>query len=123
MDIDTSQRVFAVVAGFDPHMSYIKVMKAVNYLKDPAVHFIVTNEDLTFPGSNPDVVVPGAGTVSTVLRAISGRTPMVRRLTDVVSSCFAKKRIPHYGRILCAEGVIYYYVTLCDSKCLSGSLP
>ena len=28
-------------------------MKAVNYLKDPKIPFIATNEDLTFPGQVP----------------------------------------------------------------------
>jgi len=77
MDIDTSRRVFAVVGSFDQHISYAKIMKAVNYLKDPKVHFIVSNEDMTFPGSVPGVIVPGAGTVSCVLKAISKRQPIV----------------------------------------------
>lgn len=71
MDIDTSRRVFAVVGSFDQHISYAKIMKAVNYLKDPKVQFVVSNEDLTFPGSVPGVIVPGAGTVSCVLK-VSG---------------------------------------------------
>jgi len=52
-------------------------MKAINYLQDPNVHFIVTNEDITFPGNVPGVVVPGAGTMTTILRTVSGREPIV----------------------------------------------
>jgi len=70
MDIDISRRVFAVVGSFDNHISYAKIMKAVNYLKDPKVHFVVSNEDLTFPGSVPGVIVPGAGIVSCVLKVV-----------------------------------------------------
>lgn len=52
-------------------------MKAVNYLKDENVHFIATNEDLTYPGSDSNVIIPGAGTVSLPISAISGRKPIV----------------------------------------------
>lgn len=77
MNVDISRKVSAVVASYDSHLSYVKVMKAVNYLKDENVLFIVTNEDLTFPGSVSGVIVPGAGTVSVPLRAITGREPIV----------------------------------------------
>uniref|UniRef100_A0A915CSB7 4-nitrophenylphosphatase n=1 Tax=Ditylenchus dipsaci TaxID=166011 RepID=A0A915CSB7_9BILA len=63
MDIDMSKKASAVVC--------------INYLKDPKVHFIATNEDLSFPGNVPGIVVPGAGCVSSVLRAVSGREPIV----------------------------------------------
>lgn len=53
MDVDTSQKVFAVVASFDAYFNYIKLMKAVNYLKDESVAFYATNQDWTFPGSVP----------------------------------------------------------------------
>ncbi|KAH7729247.1 4-nitrophenylphosphatase [Aphelenchoides avenae] len=56
---------------------YVKIMKAVNYLKDPSVKFIATNEDLTYPGSVPGVICPGAGTVSAPIKAVSGREPTV----------------------------------------------
>jgi len=77
LSVDLSQKPFAVVAAFDPHINYVKVMKAVNYLKDENIPFIVTNEDLTFPGPNPDIIIPGAGITSTVLKAVSGRIPIV----------------------------------------------
>lgn len=81
MDVDISEPVFAVVASFDPYFNYIKLMKAVNYLKDESIPFYVTNQDLTFPGSVPGysscityfaslmplgVIVPGAGWTSIV---------------------------------------------------------
>lgn len=33
MDVDVSRKIFAVVCSFDSHISYVKIMKAVNYLK------------------------------------------------------------------------------------------
>lgn len=38
-------------------------MKAVNYLHDDEMPFFVTNEDARFPGKDPNIVIPGAGTV------------------------------------------------------------
>lgn len=51
MNVDVSRKVCAVIGSFDSHISYVKVMKAVNYLKDSEVDFFITNEDLTFPGT------------------------------------------------------------------------
>ncbi|CAD5226599.1 unnamed protein product [Bursaphelenchus xylophilus] len=75
--IDLSRKVFAVVTSYDPHFNYVKLTKAVNYIKDPDVQFIATNEDKTFPTSVPGMIVPGAGSSSLSVRAISGRTPVV----------------------------------------------
>lgn len=75
--MDLSRPVFAVVTSYDPHFNYVKLTKAVNYLRDPAVSFVVTNEDRTFPSSVPGLVVPGAGSTSLSVRAISGREPRV----------------------------------------------
>lgn len=72
-----SRKVFAVVTSYDPHFNYVKLTKAVNYLKHPEVDFIVTNEDRTFPTNVPGLVVPGAGTTSLSVRAISGRDATV----------------------------------------------
>ena len=52
-------------------------MKAANYLHDPEVDFIVTNEDATFPGDNPNVVIPGSGIVAAAVKTASGRTPKI----------------------------------------------
>jgi len=92
MDIDVSRKVSAVIGSFDPHISYIKIMKAINYLKDPNVHFIVTNEDITFPGNVPGVIVPGAGCVTTVLRAVSGREPIVMGKPHSASFNYIRER-------------------------------
>lgn len=77
MNVDVSCKISAVITSFDSHLSYVKIMKAVNYLKHDNVLFIATNEDMTFPGSIPGVIVPGAGTISTPIRAITGREPIV----------------------------------------------
>ncbi|KAI6206832.1 hypothetical protein M3Y94_00958900 [Aphelenchoides besseyi] len=77
MSIPMEEKVFAVVTSFDSHFNYVKLTKAVNYLNDPNVQFYTTNEDLTYPGSDPNFVVPGAGSSAVPVRAVSGRTPMV----------------------------------------------
>ncbi|KAK6054571.1 single-strand binding family protein [Cooperia oncophora] len=76
-DMDLSLRPKAVVCSYDSHLSYPKIMKAANYLKRNEVEFLVTNEDYTFPGPNPDIVIPGSGCTSAAIRAVSGRTPKV----------------------------------------------
>lgn len=50
--IDTSKQVRAVITSYDVHLSYPKVMKAANYIKQGA-HFYATNEDATLPGPVP----------------------------------------------------------------------
>lgn len=77
MNVDISQPASAVVCSFDIHFNYVKIMKASNYLKDPNVDFIVTNEDYTFPGSIPGVVIPGSGITSAAIKAVTGREPIV----------------------------------------------
>lgn len=59
MNVDTKEKVFAVVTSFDSQFNYIKLMKAVNYLKDEKVAFYATNQDLTFPGSVPGNFLEG----------------------------------------------------------------
>lgn len=79
-DLIDLRPVFAVAAAFDAHISYPKIVKAINYLADPTVPFLCTNEDAVFPGplrGSRATLVPGAGTVSSVLRYVSGREPMV----------------------------------------------
>jgi phosphoglycolate phosphatase len=76
-NVDVSQKVCAVLCSFDSHLSYVKVMKAANYLHDPDVDFVVTNEDATFPGDNPNVVIPGSGIVSAAVKCASGRIPKI----------------------------------------------
>ncbi|VDN23773.1 unnamed protein product [Cylicostephanus goldi] len=74
---DASTVPKAVVCSYDGHLSYPKIQKAATFLKRPGVEFLVTNEDYTFPGPYPDIVVPGAGTTSAAVRAVSGRVPIV----------------------------------------------
>ncbi|KAK5976935.1 hypothetical protein GCK32_007110, partial [Trichostrongylus colubriformis] len=76
-EMDLSVIPKAVVCSYDSHLSYPKIMKAANFLKRSEVEFLVTNEDYTFPGPNPDIVIPGSGCTSAAIRAVSGRTPTV----------------------------------------------
>lgn len=76
-DIDRSVIPRAVICSFDSHFSYPKIMKAANYLSHPEVEFLITNEDYTFPGPVPGVIVPGSGATSASVKAVSGRTPKI----------------------------------------------
>ncbi|VDM67907.1 unnamed protein product [Strongylus vulgaris] len=76
-NFDTSVIPKAVVCSYDCHLSYPKIQKAATFLKCKGVEFLVTNEDYTFPGPDPNIVIPGAGTSSAAVRAVSGRIPIV----------------------------------------------
>ncbi|CAD6185717.1 unnamed protein product [Caenorhabditis auriculariae] len=76
-ELDMSVIPKAVVCSFDSHLSYPKIMKAANYLLKPDVEFLVTNEDYTFPGPIPGVVIPGSGTTMAPVAAVSGRKPTI----------------------------------------------
>jgi len=76
-DVDVQSNVSAVVVGFDVYFNYIKLMKSVNYLRDPAISFIAINEDETLPGPDPNVRIPGTGSLVAAIRSASGRDPIV----------------------------------------------
>ncbi|VDN05601.1 unnamed protein product [Thelazia callipaeda] len=76
-DIDISKRVRAVVASYDIHMSYAKVMRAANYIKQPGVRFYATNEDATVPGPKSGVIVPGSGVNVKAVKTAAGKDPIV----------------------------------------------
>ncbi|CCD71831.1 Glycerol-3-phosphate phosphatase [Caenorhabditis elegans] len=75
--VDMSIAPKAVVCSYDAHFSYPKIMKASNYLQDPSVEYLVTNQDYTFPGPVPGVVIPGSGATSAAVTAVTGRDPKV----------------------------------------------
>ncbi|KAF1761084.1 hypothetical protein GCK72_009338 [Caenorhabditis remanei] len=75
--VDMSLTPKAVVCSYDAHFSYPKIMKAANFLQDPNVEYLVTNQDYTFPGPVPGVVIPGSGATSAAVTAVTGREPTV----------------------------------------------
>lgn len=50
-------------------------MKAANFLADPLVEFLVCNEDSTFPGPVPGMILPETGPWSAAIQNVSGRKP------------------------------------------------
>ncbi|GMT06652.1 hypothetical protein PENTCL1PPCAC_28826, partial [Pristionchus entomophagus] len=76
--VDVSREVSAVVVGYDVHISYMKIMKAANYLRNPNCGFFITNEDYTFPGPYGAAIVPGTGCITSAIRACAHpRVPTV----------------------------------------------
>lgn len=55
------ENVGAVVVSFDGNFSYVKLCKAVNYLKDENVLFIATNSDRYFEFPQLKFVLPEVG--------------------------------------------------------------
>lgn len=73
--LDTN--IKAVVVGYDSHISYVKILKAASYLKDPSVPFIATNTDQSFPSLSRNITVPGTGCIVAPVQLASGREPIV----------------------------------------------
>ena len=61
-DIQLEEDIGAVVVGFDEYISYPKILKAANYIRNSDCLFLATNSDETFPMDKP-MVVPGTGVV------------------------------------------------------------
>ena len=67
--------VGAVVVGYYENFSFMKMMKAATYLKDPEMLFIGTNADQNF--LIPGLTVPGAGAILKAIETCSERTAVV----------------------------------------------
>lgn len=70
---DLDPEVGAVIVGFDRKMNYRKLATATLYLQNPAVLFISTNRDRTFPDTH--ATLPGSGALIAFLECSSGRQP------------------------------------------------
>ncbi|NPD88574.1 MAG: HAD-IIA family hydrolase [Asgard group archaeon] len=71
-DLDFSN-VDCVVTGMDRNLTYVKLARAINILKnkDKETKFIATNGDMTFPTQQG--LIPGGGAMITMLEELSGR--------------------------------------------------
>ncbi|VDL83912.1 unnamed protein product [Nippostrongylus brasiliensis] len=69
--------VCAVIVGFDTKFNFKKMLKAVNYLKNPNCIFLATNDDATFAVQNSDIVVPDAGAIVASISKGAAREPIV----------------------------------------------
>ncbi|XP_013061272.2 glycerol-3-phosphate phosphatase-like isoform X1 [Biomphalaria glabrata] len=69
--------VKCVVVGFDPHISYMKIMKAASYLRNPDCIFIGTNEDRSLPAKDKDIVIPGTGCMVLPVALAANRRPIL----------------------------------------------
>jgi phosphoglycolate phosphatase len=69
------KEVGAVICSFDPHFSFPKIFKAINYLRNPDVDFIATNDDenVDFPSFR----FPDTGPIKAALENGSGRKALV----------------------------------------------
>ncbi|MEZ4669116.1 MAG: HAD-IIA family hydrolase [Anaerolineae bacterium] len=70
----TDEKVEAVVAGLDMHLTYEKLKRASLLIQNGAA-FIATNEDPSLP--SPEGLIPGAGSVIAALQTACGKTPFV----------------------------------------------
>lgn len=75
-DLHLDPDVGAVVVGFDPHISYMKILKAASYLRRPDVLFITTNKDEGLP-SGHNFIKPGTGSIVASVETAAMRAPIV----------------------------------------------
>ncbi|KAL4225152.1 hypothetical protein ACF0H5_015845 [Mactra antiquata] len=68
--------VNAVLVGFDPHHSYMKMMKAATYAKNRNNLFLATNEDPFYP-TQSEICIPGTGSKVSSIKYASRREPHV----------------------------------------------
>ncbi|KAF9304385.1 hypothetical protein BGZ74_001686 [Mortierella antarctica] len=75
--IEQDPSIGAVVCGFDINLNYTKLAKAFTYLnnKEQGAHFILTNDDTTFPA--PNGIYPGTGSLCASLVTALKRKPLV----------------------------------------------
>ncbi|KAG0039186.1 hypothetical protein BGZ82_009337 [Podila clonocystis] len=75
--IQQDPSIGAVVCGFDLNLNYTKLAKAFTYLnnKEQGAHFILTNDDTTFPA--PNGIYPGTGALCAPLITSLKRKPLV----------------------------------------------
>jgi ribonucleotide monophosphatase NagD (HAD superfamily) len=69
------ENVGAVVVSLDAYFSLPKIVKAINYLKDPEVIFIATNMDDNI--KYPEITFPDAGTFVNCIATGANRVPIV----------------------------------------------
>jgi len=75
--ISLNPDVGAVIAGFDIHISFNKILKAASYAGRDGTVFIGTNTDEQFPMSGTELIIPGTGSMVAAVKTASGREPIV----------------------------------------------
>ncbi|KAF7636618.1 hypothetical protein Mgra_00004015 [Meloidogyne graminicola] len=72
---EQSESLGAVVVGFDRYFSFLKLMKAANYLKNEDCLFFATTEEETCPF--PNLTTIGAAPLVAAVKTASGREPLI----------------------------------------------
>ncbi|CAG0914321.1 unnamed protein product [Notodromas monacha] len=76
-DVVLEEDVGAVVVGFDPHFSYLKMLKGATYLNKGETLFLATNTDARFPHGSNGIIMPGTGTFVSAMETVSQRKPLI----------------------------------------------
>lgn len=79
-----------VVQGIDRSVTYDRIAQAANFIRAGA-DYILTNPDLLVPST--DGLIPGAGSISAMLRAASGKAPHLIGKPSPVLMNYALERL------------------------------
>ncbi|CAG5127591.1 unnamed protein product [Candidula unifasciata] len=76
-DIHLDPEVKCVLVGFDAHISFMKIMKAASYLRNPDCLYVATNEDGSLPAKESSICIPGTGCMVLPVTVASERNPIL----------------------------------------------
>ncbi|CAL1535743.1 unnamed protein product [Lymnaea stagnalis] len=74
-EIQLDPEVKCVVVGFDPHINYMKMMRAASYLTNPECLYVATNEDGSLPVKEKNICIPGTGCMVLPVTVAANRNP------------------------------------------------
>ncbi|MFD1954773.1 TIGR01457 family HAD-type hydrolase [Paenibacillus thailandensis] len=86
----TEEKPDYVLQGIDRELTYARIASAVRYIREGA-SYVMTNPDLLLPSEGG--LLPGAGTIGAMLRAATGREPVVIGKPSPVLMNFALEQL------------------------------
>ncbi|KAL0268163.1 UNVERIFIED_CONTAM: hypothetical protein PYX00_010214 [Menopon gallinae] len=91
--------VGAVLIGFDQYLSYPKILKGANYLRNRDCLFVATNGDENFVID--DLLIPGTGSLLKCLETATGRQAyVIGKPNDYIRESATKKSLTSPSRTL-----------------------
>ncbi|XP_006100973.1 glycerol-3-phosphate phosphatase [Myotis lucifugus] len=91
LDVPLEPDVRAVVVGFDPHFSYMKLTKAVRYLQQPSCLLVGTNMDNRLPLENGRFIAGTGCLVRAVEMAAERQADIIGKPSRFIFDCVSQE--------------------------------